>query len=321
MCLDLSISLINHSNPDLLRDCLRSLYASTHTLRLDIWIVDNATDKRLVAEMQAEFPHVRWLFNAERLGFSANHNQVLKQASGRYLCILNDDTLIHDETFDTLVAYMDAHPPVGMAGAKLLNKDGSLQNCTFRFPSLLSELWGICFLPASLAGLKTGGIDAAQTRNKPAQVDWVLGACIVTRSETVQQIGLLDSELSPIANTEEVDWCRRAHQSGWQVVYCPDAVITHYGGQSLNKAVQAGADPIRVEMYRTRLAFFRKHYGVGTAALLRLIYALSLPWNLLMLTQSILRRRISSAEGKRHAATLARIAIVSAFTRARFVRW
>src|SRR5688572_27522880 len=72
---DLVISLINHSNPDLLRDCLRSLYAGTsRDVRLEVWVVDNATDGRLVPEIRAEFPETRWLFNRERLGFSANHN-------------------------------------------------------------------------------------------------------------------------------------------------------------------------------------------------------------------------------------------------------
>lgn len=118
---DLTISLINHSNPEMLRDCMHSIYATTRDCTLDIWVVDNATNGRLVPEIQAEFPQVNWLFNSERLGFSANHNQVLRQASGRCVCILNDDTIMHEGALDTLVHYIDAHPRVGMAGAKLLN--------------------------------------------------------------------------------------------------------------------------------------------------------------------------------------------------------
>ena len=194
----------------MLRACLRSLYGATHAVTLDIWVVDNATGGALVPEIQAEFPEVRWLFNAARQGFSANHNQVLRQTQSRYACILNDDTIIHDGAFDTLVAYLEAHPRAGMAGAKLLNPDGTLQNCTFRFMTLWSELVGICLLPGPLCFLKTVGSDPAQGRDQPARVDWVLGACIVVRDTALKEIGLLDDALSPIANTEEVDWCFRA---------------------------------------------------------------------------------------------------------------
>ena len=257
---DLTISIINHSNPQMLHECLRSLFAGTHRVRLEVWVVDNATGGAGVAEMRAAFPQMRWLFNPERRGFSANHNQVLRQATGRYACILNDDTVVHDGAFDRLVAYMDENPQVGMAGARLLNADGAPQNCTFRFLTLWSELTGICLLPGPLNRLKTVGLDPAQAQDRPAMVDWVLGACLVVRDAALRQVGLLDSELSPIANTEEVDWCYRARRAGWQVAFCPAAVLTHFGGQS-QKPAQAGPDRMRVEMHRTRIAFFRKHHG------------------------------------------------------------
>ena len=307
---DLTISIINHSNPHLLQGCLRSLYAATHRVTLDVWVVDNATNRELVPELQAEFPLVRWLFNTERLGFSANHNQVLRQNTSRCACILNDDTVIHDGTFDTLVAYIDAHPKVGMAGARLLNADGTLQNCTFRFMSLWSELVGICLLPGPLNVLKTVGIDPAQTKDQPASVDWVLGACIVVRDTALRQIGLLDNTLSPIANTEEVDWCYRARQAGWEVAYCPDAVITHLGGQSM-KLAAPGLDKFRVEMYRTRLAFFSKHHGLLQTSLLRGIYLFTLPWNAFMLGQSALRKTEPASQCRSAFATLCGIAAVS----------
>jgi GT2 family glycosyltransferase len=314
MPVDLTLSIINHSNPRLLQGCLRSLFAATHQITLDVWVVDNATGGELMPELQAEFPQVHWLFNPKRLGFSANHNQVLRQASGRYACILNDDTVIHDGAFDTLVAYLDAHPKVGMAGAKLLNADGTLQNCTFRFMTLWSELIGICLLPGPLNVLKTVGIDPIQSQDKPARVEWVLGACIIVRDTALRQIGLLDALLSPVANTEEVDWCYRAHQAGWEVAYCPDAMITHIGGQSM-KLAAPGRDKFRVEMYRTRLAFFRKHHGLLQTSLLRLIYLTTLPWNALMLTQSALRKTEPASQCRNAFATLCSIASVSLKTK------
>ena len=307
---DLTISIINHSNPQMLHECLRSLFAATRTISLDVWIVDNATDGAGVPAMQEEFPQVRWLFNTDRQGFSANHNQVLCQATGRYACILNDDMVVHDGAFDTLVAYMDENLKVGMAGARLLNGDGTPQNCTFRFMTLWSELVGICFLPGPLNALKTVGLDPAQNGTAPALVDWVLGACVVVRAEVLRQVGLLDDALSPVANTEEVDWCFRAHQAGWQVGYCPAAVLTHFGGQS-QKPAATGPDKMRVEMYRTRIAFFRKHYGAFQTLLLRLIYLATLPWNAAMLSQSALRKTITHEHRRNALSTLCGIAALS----------
>lgn len=307
---DLTISIINHSNPRLLQGCLRSLFAATHRVTLDVWVVDNATGGALVPELQAEFPQVQWVFNTKRLGFSANHNQVLSQASGRYACILNDDIVVHDGAFDTLIEYMDANPKVGMAGAKLLNTDGTLQNCTFRFMTLWSELVAICLLPGPLNALKKVMLDPAQTQDHPALVDWVLGACIVVRAAALREIGLLDAVLSPVANTEEVDWCYRAREAGWEVGYCPDAVLTHFGGQS-QKLSKPGADRFRVEMYRTKIAFFRKHHGAAQTVLLRGIYLVTLPWNAFMLAQSALRKTEPAARCRSAFATLCGIAAIS----------
>ena len=278
-----------HSNPDLLADCLRSIHAATRALSFEVWVVDNASDGRGVDEMRAEFPQVRWLFNAQRLGFSANHNQVLSQARGRYYCVLNDDTVIHDRALDELVAYVDAHPRIGVAGPRLLNPDGTIQYSTFRFPGLVTELAGLGYLPRRPHGLKERGFDPAHLRDEPAEVDWVLGACLVIRNDALRTVGLLDSDLSPVANNEEVDWCRRAWKAGWKVAFCPAARVMHYGGQSLWPGGRRGTNRTRVEMMRTRLAYSAKHDGRWVASAAAAVYALTLPWNVLVMFQSWVR--------------------------------
>jgi N-acetylglucosaminyl-diphospho-decaprenol L-rhamnosyltransferase len=304
--LDLSISLINHSNPEMLHECLRSLYATTQNISFEIWVVDNATDKRGVAEMQAEFPDVKWLFNEKRQGFSANHNQVLERIVGekraRYACILNDDTTIHPGAFETLVRYLDAHSAVGMVGARLLNTDGSPQDCVFRYPTVTDELIQACILPGGLNRLKRRVLDPAQDRDAAVNVDWVLGACIVVRTEVLEKIGLLDNRLSPIVYMEEVDWCYRTRKAGWAIAFVPQAVITHHGGQS-TKATKPGADPMRLELYRTHITYFRKHHGLFAAWLVRGIFVGTLPWNLLMLTQGVAKKTIPRTDYERQAAT------------------
>jgi GT2 family glycosyltransferase len=242
---DLGISIINHSNPQMLRDCIASIYSSTKSIQFEIWVIDNATDQKQVPEIRAEFPDVKWMFNKSRLGFSANHNQALAVAPGRYLCILNDDTIIHDGALDELVRHMDENPKAGMTGPRLLNRDGSIQNSTFRAKTLLGETIDMLQLPGGLNRLKLRGIDPAQFSDHVGKVDWLLGACLVIRRETLDQVGLLDDVLSPIANCEEVDWCDRVRRSGWTIDFVPTSRITHFGGQSL-KSDYVGADRFRL---------------------------------------------------------------------------
>lgn len=303
---DLIISIVNHSNPELLHDCLRTLFETTRACTFEVWVVDNATDGRGVEAMRRDFPQVRWLFNTSRKGFSANHNQVLSQAQGRYFCIFNDDTLVHEGAFDTLVRFMDENPRVGMAGARLLNADGTPQDCVFREMGLSTALFDICFLPRSLHFLKALHIDPAQYGNAQARVSWVLGACIVVREQTLAEVGLLDEKLAPLGNTEDTDWCVRAWKAGWEVAFCPEAVITHLTSRSF-RASPKGHDRVRVELWRTRLAYFRKHHGRLHEQLMRLILVGTLPWNSAVLTQSLLRRRLSLAEYQRQLSTFVRI--------------
>jgi N-acetylglucosaminyl-diphospho-decaprenol L-rhamnosyltransferase len=257
---------------------------------------------------------VRWLFNTQRKGFSANHNQVLSQARGRYLCIFNDDTIVHEGAFDSLVRFMDENPRVGMAGARLLNADGTVQNCAFREMTLAQALFDICFLPRPLHFLKERHLHPAQYGYEQARVSWVLGACIVVREECLREVGLLDEELSPLGNTEDTDWCARAWKAGWEVAFCPDAVITHLTSRSFRPSA-SGPDKVRVELWRTRRAYFRKHHGRLHEQLMRLILVGTLPWNSFVLTQSLLRRRLSLAEYKRQLSTFLRISEMGLRTR------
>ena len=307
---DVAISIINHSNPEMLRDCLRSIYATAQGITFEIHVVDNATDGRLIPEIQSEFPAVKWIMNSKRLGFSANHNQVLSTAAGRHVCILNDDTVIHDGAMDSLVRYLDLNPKVGLVGPRLLNRDGSIQSSTFRAKTLLRELYSIAQLPGPLNHLKVVGVDNAQHGDQPALVNWLLGACLVIRRETLEQVGVLDDVMSPIANCEEVDWCDRIHKAGWYVAFVPGARITHFGGQSM-KIESAGPDKFRIEMHRATLAYFRKQHGLISSLMLRMIYVMTLPWNGMMLGQSALRGRMPKAEAASVWSTLVGIAKVA----------
>ncbi|HIQ01631.1 MAG TPA: glycosyltransferase family 2 protein [Anaerolineales bacterium] len=264
MGVDLTVSIINTNNRDLLRECLRSLFESTRSISLEVYVVDNACTDGSAEMVEREFPQVHLIRNPYRLRFCANHNQVLRQGTGRYLLILNEDTVIPPGAFDKLVAFMDAHPEAGAAGVTVLNPDGSLQYSYARFPSLRSAL----ILTLSLNRFLNGGhypFFPQPEDGRPREVDWTNGACFLVRREAMEQVGLMDEAF--LIYAEETDWCYRIRKAGWKVYYLPEVSICHYQG----KATSQARPRRRFRINRSALLFFRKHYGWLRTLGLRLI--------------------------------------------------
>lgn len=293
---DLSLTVINHANPEYLQECLRSIFRESEGITLEVFAIDNATDRRLVPEMQAEFPQVQWLFNTQRLGYSANHNQGLRLATGRYLCTLNDDIVIHEQALGKMVAYLDSHPEVGMLGPRLLNRDGSVQDSVYYFPTPRTTLIAWMSLPGGLARLKRRANHPGQQSESAVEVDWVLGACQVIRREVYDKIGGLDEKLAPIVYHEDTDWGRSVYEAGYKTVYLPEARLTHYGGSSTGIDGAEGevkVMPMLQELSATCMRYYRKHHGPALVWAIQLGYVFVATWNLGMITQSYLRRRLS----------------------------
>ena len=146
--IDLSVSIVNTSNRDLLDQCLASIFDSTKKISFEIIVVDNLSDDGSADMVREKYPDVSLIENSERMGFSANHNQALPRAAGRYSMILNEDTFIHPGCFETMIEYMDAHPDTGALGPKVFNTDGSLQQSVFRMPTLSLLFCNALFLGA-----------------------------------------------------------------------------------------------------------------------------------------------------------------------------
>jgi GT2 family glycosyltransferase len=250
---DLTVSIVNTNNRDLLQECLCSLFEGTQQISMEVFVVDNACTDGSAEMVKRDFPQVRLVHNENRLRFCANHNQVLQQGTGRYLVILNEDTVIPAGAFDDLVAFMDANPKAGAAGVTVLNPDGTLQYAYARFPGLVSAL----MLTLSLNRFLNGGHYPFFPRPEddlPRKVDWTNGACLLVRKEAMEQVGLLDEEY--LIYSEETDWCYRIKKAGWEVYYLPRVSIYHYQGQATSQARPRR----RFRINRSALLFFRKHY-------------------------------------------------------------
>lgn len=252
---DLTLSIISADNLELLLPCLQSIFDNTGQVSLQVFVVDNASSDGTAAAVSDAFPEINVIQNLEKLGFSSNNNLVLEQSQGRYAMLLNDDTLVRAGALDHMVAYMDAHPHVGAAGAYLLNPDGSFQPSYARFPHPLLE--GL--LPTTIW---THRITAHN--GQPFAVDSVCGAAMLVRRQAMQEVGLLDTAFDPIYS-EEVDWCYRIKKAGWEIVTLPQAEIIHYGSQTMNRVV-----PRKYELLLShKLHYFRKHNGSVAANIYR----------------------------------------------------
>jgi len=251
---DVSIIIVNWNTRQLLLDCLAALPAATDGLETEIWVVDNGSRDGSVDAVQRYFPDVFIIANPDNRGFATANNQAIRASSGRYVMLLNSDTIAQPASISRLVHFLDIHPMVGVVGPQLLNADGSLQPSWACFPNLLTELTGKKIRWRRRYPTFDGS---------PAyETDWLDGAALLLRREVLTHVGLLDEAY--FMYTEEVDWCYRIKRAGWPICYLPTASIIHFGGQSSKQA----ATRMKAELYFSKLRFFAKHYGQGTARLL-----------------------------------------------------
>ncbi len=252
--IDVSIIIVNWNTRQLLLDCLAALPAATAGCEAEIWVVDNGSRDGSVAAVAAQFPDVFIIANPDNRGFATANNQAIRASSGRYVFLLNSDTIAQPGSITRLVRFLDTHPAVGVVGPQLLNADGSLQPSWARFPNLLTELTGKKIRWRRPYSTSDGTL--------AYETDWLDGAAMLLRRSVIRQVGMLDE--SYFMYTEEVDWCYRIKRAGWRICYLPAASIIHFGGQSSKQAVTR----MKAELYFSKLRFFAKHYGWLTTLLL-----------------------------------------------------
>ncbi len=281
MCIDMDISIIivSWNVRELLRHCLKSVNSRRSTvdsheaslatgdwrLATEIIVVDNASRDGTVEMVRAEFPAVRVIANTENAGFTRANNQALAIAQGRYLFLLNPDTELRAGALQTLYEYAQTHPRVGVLGPQLFYGDGSVQSSRRRFPTLATAFLESTKLqqwfPRHRALTRYYILD---TRDDATQeVDWINGAAMFVRRAVYDQIDGLDEGF--FMYSEELDWCYRAKQAGWQIVYLPTAQVTHYEGKSSEQVV-AQRD---IYFHSSKVRFFRKTRGAFVAEILR----------------------------------------------------
>ena len=250
--MDLSIIIVNWNTKDLLLQCLESAYQNIKKIEMEVIVVDNGSTDGSIAAAEERFPEVKFIQNEMNLGFARANNQAFSLSRGRYLLLLNPDTIVKNGATEELISFMDAHLEAGVAGPQLLNSDGSKQNSIANFPSLATELFNKSLL-RRLFPKKFPGKERDYT--EPLEVDSVIGACMIVRQEVIEPVGLLDEDY--FLFLEETDWCYRIKRAGWKIYHVPQAEISHFQG----RGVEMEKKKAKVEYYLSLHHFFKKNRG------------------------------------------------------------
>jgi N-acetylglucosaminyl-diphospho-decaprenol L-rhamnosyltransferase len=226
--IDVSIIIVSYNTKDFIDACLRALAERERGVTMEVIVVDNASHDGSVEIIRKSYPDVRLVENTANLGYAKAVNQGMACARGRYFLVLNPDVEVTEGAVGSLAAFMDGNPSVGLAGAKLVYPDGTLQMSCRTFYTLRTVL---------LRRTPLGKIfpDARVVRDhlmvdwdhaSEREVDWVLGACMMVRREAYESLGGMDERF--FLYLEDVDWCYRMKKHGWTVYYVPSAVMRHH---------------------------------------------------------------------------------------------
>jgi GT2 family glycosyltransferase len=267
--IDIFVVIVNWNTAEILSECLQSIQQSTKSILYKICVVDNGSTDGSVEMVSEHFPEVLLISNKMNRGYAKANNQGISIARGRYVLLLNSDTIIPFGALDQLVAVANKFGErLGVLAPRLKEADGHIQNSIASFPSLTKGL--ITHLPFSDIVIPKRIIDhysiQAEKCNCPCEVDYASGACLLVSKEAIDQVGGLDEDYFMYG--EDIDLCYSLRQAGWSVIYYPDIEIIHLGNQSGKE--KWGSSRLAVQRFSERM-FYMKSYGWLAATIFQTI--------------------------------------------------
>jgi len=250
-----SVVIVSWNTRELLRACLQSLRQAASDLAggMEVVVVDNASRDGSAEMVRADFPEVDVVCNTSNRGFAAANNQGIPRTRGQHVLLLNPDTEGTAGFLSTLVSFLEVHPEAGAVGPRVRGSKGEIQVSCYPLPTVTRELWRLLYLDR-IRAFGTYPTALFET-SAPKRVEAILGACLLVRRDALDDAGLLDEQF--FIYTEEIDLCRRLQDRGWHLYWVPQSEIVHHGGASTS---QVGR-PMFVELYRSKVQYFRKHFG------------------------------------------------------------
>jgi len=255
--LDISVVIVGWNAKRYLELCLESLEKARPKRSMEVLVVDNASSDGSVEMIESKFPWVKLVKSNENLGFSRGNNLGIRQTQGRYVALVNPDVIVFPGCLDALADFLEQNPRVGNVGPRVLNPDMSLQSSCRRFPTLWNNFCSSARLEQIFKGSQffAGEHMFYFGHDRTLPVDVLVGCFSMIRREAFDSVGLLDENLFMYG--DDVDWCRRAHNAGWEVVFYPGAQAIHDRGKI------TAPFPVRFALAQQRsvLYYWSKHHG------------------------------------------------------------
>ncbi len=257
--MDLSICFVTLNTLEYLEPLLASIERYTNGLQYEAIVVDNGSTDGTVEWVQHNHPEITLIDNRVNSGFTRGNNLAMALAKGDFLLLLNPDTLLTEDCFGPQITYLRENPEVGISIPKVLNADGSFQQQSRRGDARPVEVFGYFLKLGKLFPNNrklNGYLQSWLPEGEISEVKAVSGSCMFIRREVYQQIGGLDEQF--FAYQEDSDYCMRARQAGWKVMYVPLSSIIHYGGEGGSKTQPYYAI---FQWHRSYYLYYRKHFA------------------------------------------------------------
>jgi GT2 family glycosyltransferase len=260
---DLSVITVSNNTKKLMKDCLGSIYQKAGKAPFEVFVYDQRSIDGTPEMIERKFPQVHLLKNRKNIGFGPSNNVAMKKAKGRYMLLLNSDTIIIQKNiFDEMVNWMDKHSKVGISSCALINPDGSMQGSGGYFPSLFRVFAWMFFIddipivdrlikPYHPMHAWSPIYKGENYFKKAHRQDWITGAFFLIRKDVVEDIGYFDDDY--FAYVEEVDYCYRASKKGWEAWYLPKWKTVHYGQAT------TGSEFATINELKNLKLFYKKH--------------------------------------------------------------
>ena len=253
--MDLSIVILNYQTFELTKNTINSIFEYEYPFSYEVLLVDNASGDDSLSRLKDYFKdNVIFIESSKNNGFAAGNNQALKIAKGKYQLLLNSDTIVWENTLESIYYYMEKHTDVGATGCRVLLENGDLDKaCKRSFPNVKNSFFRLFHIPTkskddnyNLDSLPDDGV---------YEIDCLTGAFMFIRKEALDEVGFLDETFFMYG--EDIDLCFRIKQAGWKIVYYGKSKITHFKGASSKKQ----KSKLIYEFYRAMYVYYKKHHA------------------------------------------------------------
>ncbi len=290
--MDISVIIVGWNAGHYLELCLESLLEAPPRRTMEILVLDNASTDGSAEMIEARFPHVKLIRSTDNLGFAKGNNVAIRQWQGRYIALVNTDVIVLPGCLDALADFLDQNPKVGNVGPRVFNPDMTQQSTCRRFPTLWNNFCSATTLASRFKGSRffAGEHMFFFPHDRTLAVDVLVGCFSMIRREAFEAVGLLDEGLFMYG--DDVDWCRRARNAGWEVVFFPGARAIHDRGKI------TAPYPVRfaVAQQRSVIHYWKKHHSFLGVLGIRSI----------MLLHHVLRYSLAVFSGLAHSEASAR---------------